>query len=73
MWNCCQGRSTKLSTHEGEEFIVVISGQVELVYGRETYVLDPGDSMYYNSVVPHFVGTADEGTAEIYAVLYIPE
>jgi transcriptional regulator with XRE-family HTH domain len=67
------GADQKLSTHEGEEFIVVLSGRVELIYGRDTFVLEPGDSMYYNSVVPHFVGSADDGTAEIHAVLYIPE
>ena len=62
----------KLSSHQGEEFIVVLSGQVALVYGQETKVLNPGDSAYYNSVVPHHVGAAGEETAEIYAVVYIP-
>lgn len=61
-----------LSSHEGEEFIVVVSGQVELVYGREKTVLNPGDSIYYNSVVPHNLA-AFEGPASIYAVLYFPE
>ena len=67
------GADKNLSTHEGEEFIVVLSGRVELIYGRDTYILEPGDSMYYNSVVPHFVGSADDKQAEIHAVLYIPE
>ncbi|NCC24859.1 MAG: XRE family transcriptional regulator [Deltaproteobacteria bacterium] len=62
-----------LSSHEGEEFIVVHKGQVELVYGRERHVLKVGDSMYYNSIVPHHVGTAGSEPAEIYAVLYFPE
>jgi len=63
----------KLSSHEGEEFIVVVTGQVQLVYGRETTVLGPGDSLYYNSVVPHNLSAAGEGPASIYAVLYFPE
>ncbi|MFP4348678.1 MAG: helix-turn-helix domain-containing protein [Thermodesulfobacteriota bacterium] len=63
----------KLSSHEGEEFIVIVSGTVEVIYGRETHVLEPGDSIYYNSIVPHHVGCAGEQTAEIYAVLYFPE
>ncbi|NJB69025.1 transcriptional regulator with XRE-family HTH domain [Desulfobaculum xiamenense] len=62
----------KLSSHEGEEFIVVVSGEVQLVYGNETHVLGPGDSMYYNSVVPHFVGAHGASEAEIYAVVYVP-
>jgi len=63
----------KLSTHEGEEFILVVSGQLELVYGRETSILGPGDSVYYNSVVPHCVSAAGGEKASIYAVLYFPE
>mgnify|MGYP006291346979 FL=1 len=62
-----------LSSHEGEEFIVVVKGEVELVYGENRYVLGPGDSMYYNSIVPHHVGAAGDEKAEIYAVLYFPE
>ncbi len=63
----------KLSSHEGEEFIAVVSGQVELAYGHETYVLNAGDSVYYNSIVPHNVAAASESPAKIYAVLYFPE
>jgi mannose-6-phosphate isomerase-like protein (cupin superfamily) len=63
----------KLSSHEGEEFIVVTSGEIEVTYGRETHRLQPGDSIYYNSIVPHYVRCASEIRATIYAVLYVPE
>lgn len=66
-------KDKQLSSHEGEEFIVVISGQVEVVYGQESYVLNPGDSIYYNSIVPHYVSCTGDEVAEIYAVLYFPE
>jgi transcriptional regulator with XRE-family HTH domain len=36
----------QLSSHEGEEFIIVVSGKVELIYGKRTFALGPGDSMY---------------------------
>ena len=62
-----------LSAHEGEEFIVVASGEIELLYGQETLRLKAGDSMYYNSAVPHHVSAVGPDPAEIYAVLYIPE
>ena len=65
-------RDKELSSHEGEEFIVVTSGQVEVIYGEETHNLQPGDSIYYNSIVPHHVSCAGDQPAEIYAVLYIP-
>ena len=66
-------REHELSSHEGEEFIVVVRGRVIVVYGKETHMLEEGDSIFYNSIVPHHVGCAGEDPAAIYAVLYIPE
>lgn len=60
------------SSHEGEEFIVVVSGEIELVYGKKTFTLKPGDSMYYNSIVPHYIGAIGDRTAEIYAAVFMP-
>ncbi len=69
-----QSASSKtLSSHEGEEWIAVLQGSVELIYGKETYVLEEGDSVYYNSVVPHYVSCKGEEKARIHAVVYIPE
>jgi transcriptional regulator with XRE-family HTH domain len=61
-----------LSSHEGEEFIIVVSGEVELIYGKATYDLKAGDSMYYNSLVPHYLGAKGESKAEIYATVFMP-
>ena len=60
-----------MSTHEGEEFMVVVHGKIIVRYGKEEYILERGDSVYYNSVVSHFIGDID-GPAEILAVLYSP-
>ncbi len=62
----------ELSSHEGEEFIIVVSGKVLVRYGKEDHILSKGDTAYYNSVVPHFIGAVD-GPAEIFAVLYAPD
>lgn len=61
-----------LSSHEGEEFIIVVSGEVELVYGGERHVLGPGDSAYYNSVVQHIVRASGNRPASIYAAIFMP-
>ena len=66
-------REKKLSSHEGEEFIIVVEGEIEVIYGQEVYHLNVGDSIYYNSVVPHYVSCAGDDAATIHAVLYIPE
>lgn len=60
------------SSHEGEEFVLVMKGEVELVYGNERFHLQEGDSMHYNSVVPHHLGAANGESAEIFAVIYTP-
>ena len=61
----------QISSHEGEEFMIVVSGKIVVKYGRDEHILEAGDSVYYNSVVPHYIGAID-GPAEIYAVLYNP-
>ena len=62
----------QLSAHEGEEFIYVMQGEVEIVYGKETYSLKEGDSIFYDSIVKHHVHGAPGKSAKILAVVYIP-
>ena len=62
----------KKSTHEGEEFIYVISGNLALDYGSNSQVLNEGDSVYYDSIVPHRVISADSKPVKILAVIYTP-
>jgi DNA-binding transcriptional MerR regulator/quercetin dioxygenase-like cupin family protein len=40
-------------THEGEEFIYVLRGDLEIVVEGEAYRLKPGDSFYFESATPH--------------------
>ena len=61
----------QMSSHQGEEFVAVTRGKLKIVYGRETHILESGDTAYYNSIVPHYVG-AEGGPCSIYAVLYYP-
>jgi transcriptional regulator with XRE-family HTH domain len=60
------------STHEGEEFMVCLSGRLRVTYAGREHVLEPGDSIYYNSTVPHEVSAAGPGKAELVAVLFAP-
>ena len=61
-----------LSTHEGEEFIHVLDGSIEIEYGKDLHVLQPGDSIYYDSIVPHQVRAHGDSPARILAVVYAP-
>lgn len=40
-------------THEGEEFIYVLRGDLEITVDGEQYRLKPGDSFYFESTTPH--------------------
>jgi transcriptional regulator with XRE-family HTH domain len=59
----------EMSVHEGEEFIYVLDGVVTLTIGEEAFEIEPGDSAYYLSTIPHLIA-AQSGRATILAVLY---
>lgn len=61
-----------LSTHEGEEFIYVLEGIVEINYGKTIYILEEGDSIYYDSIVAHHVHAAGNDKAKILGIVYTP-
>jgi transcriptional regulator with XRE-family HTH domain len=65
-------QNVRPSTHEGEEFLYVLAGQVEVVYGKEIFTLKVGDCIYYDSIVPHHVHAAAGTEAKVLAVVYAP-
>ncbi len=65
------GAETKpiaLSTHEGEEFDYILSGNLKVNIGGHTNILGPGDTVYYNSSEPHGM-VAVGGDCEFIAVV----
>ena len=58
------------STHDGQEFIFVLKGKMEVRLGEEIHILEPGDAIYYDSTVPHLVKCHGNETTNILAVLY---
>jgi len=66
------GAAPPLSGHEGEEFIYVLEGAIQINYGKITYELEAGQSIYYDSIVPHDVHARGDQTAKILAVVYAP-
>jgi len=61
-----------LSAHEGEEWLYALEGPLEIAYGKELYVLEPGDSIYYDSIVPHQVRSHEGQPAAFVACVYTP-
>lgn len=44
---------TDYNQHVGEEFVYVLTGQIEITVGQKTIILNEGDSAIYNSNIPH--------------------
>ncbi len=42
-----------LVTHAGQEFNLVLKGQVAVVFADQEIVLSEGDSIYFNPTIPH--------------------
>lgn len=64
------GRQVAPNQHDGEEIIFVLEGQVEVQLAEHTEILNPGDSIYYDSNLPHVVSCHGETPAKIFAVIY---
>jgi len=58
------------SAHDGQEFIYVLEGTMEVRLGGEVHLLYPGDAIYYDSTAPHLVKAHGKETTKILAVLY---
>jgi transcriptional regulator with XRE-family HTH domain len=65
-------KTSKTSMHDGEEFIFVLEGAMEVILGSHTDVLYQGDSIYYDSNIPHRVQCHQDRVTRILAVLYAP-
>ncbi len=60
----------ELSSHDGQEFIFVLEGEMRAQVGEQVEVLKAGDAVYYDSSHPHLVKCYGDKPAKILAVLY---
>ncbi|MEV2211937.1 XRE family transcriptional regulator [Streptomyces sp. NPDC050997] len=62
----------ELRTHEGYEWLYVLSGRLRLVLGGQEAVLTAGEVVEFDTRVPHWFGAAGEGPAE-FLTLFGPQ
>ena len=48
-----QNKPIYLSSHEGQEYDYILSGQLKCVINDHTEILGPGDCIYFDSTTPH--------------------
>lgn len=65
-----EGLKLEPNMHAGEEILYVLEGQVEVSLGDHKDLLNPGDSIYYDSTLPHLVRCSGRNPARILAVIY---
>jgi transcriptional regulator with XRE-family HTH domain/mannose-6-phosphate isomerase-like protein (cupin superfamily) len=58
--------SRRLLRHDGQEYGLIISGRLHASVGFETYLLGPGDSIAFDSSLPHQYWNAT--TADVHAI-----
>ena len=59
----------ELTTHEGQECDIVISGKMKIQIGNKSEVLLPGDTIYYDSSTPHGMIAVDGEDCKFYAIV----
>ena len=58
-----------LHAHEGQEFNWMVSGRMKFFISKAEYILEPGDSVYFNASIPHAMQALDNQTAQFIAVV----
>ncbi len=68
-----QNAPIKLNSHNGQEFDVIVKGSLKVQVGNHVDVLHEGDSIFYNSLIPHGMVAVSEGGCEFHAVVLNPQ
>jgi quercetin dioxygenase-like cupin family protein len=58
--------------HEGEEFVYVLTGRIEVTVGTHVNKLKAGDSLHFNSGIKHKIKNMGDKKAELLVVIYTP-
>ncbi len=66
------GKPLEYSVHKGEEFHYVMEGTLKIIINKKEYILEEGDSIYFDSSFPHAL-TAVGTKVKILAAIYNSE
>ncbi len=64
-----QDKDIKLSTHEGQEIDIILKGSLKVQVGEHIETLNEGDTVYYDSSVPHGMIAVGGEPCEFYAIV----
>ena len=59
--------------HEGEECLIILDGRMKVQIGEEVIRLEPGDSLYFDSSIPHKLSNEDDQDCKFYLIITPPK
>ncbi|MEN8210195.1 MAG: XRE family transcriptional regulator [Thermodesulfobacteriota bacterium] len=62
-------KPTKLYDHPGEEFLFVLKGRIDFIFGEDTIRLNPGDSIHFDPIIPHMAVNAGKSKSECLIII----
>ncbi len=60
----------RVNSHEGEEFGIVLKGEIQLLLNNKEYIMRKGDSVYYHSLNAHKIINTGKAKADILLVIF---
>ncbi|NLI92519.1 MAG: helix-turn-helix transcriptional regulator [Peptococcaceae bacterium] len=64
-------QNPELVSHKGQEFNYCLEGKMKVVIGKEEYILEPGDSLYFNPIIPHKMLAMDQKPAKFITIIMV--
>ena len=64
-------KDPELVSHKGQEFNYCFEGRMMVVVGKQEYILEPGDSLYFNSLILHKMLPLDNKEAKFLTVILL--
>ena len=64
-----EGKNHAKNVHDGQEFIVVMIGVLEITIDDKVIVLKPGDSIYFDTTHPHCMRALGNETVKFLTVI----
>lgn len=65
-----EGTPKEMNSHSGQEFNMVIEGEMELTIGGKVLTLGEGDSVYFDATQPHGMCTMGNKPCKFLAIIF---
>jgi quercetin dioxygenase-like cupin family protein len=64
-----EAEAVNYNSHPGQEFNFLLEGRIKFFIGRKEMILEPGDSIYFDSGLPHGMVAMENKSAKFLAII----